>query len=122
MGGRRRIVPYDPVFQLYPEGCNDSHLNTVIEAIGKELGCSSAVADMNAEPETSSAVPEKILTLNPAYGRKYASIEEMMADWNAGKDFLIDTDGPYASLADFTGQTIKVHAHATEMRLFVYVY
>lgn len=64
----------------------------------------------------------KILTLTPAYGRKYASSEAMMADWNAGKDFLIDTNGPYANIEDFAGQTIKVHAHVTEMCLFVYVY
>ena len=37
--------------------------------------------------------------LVPAYGRVYNSVEAMMADWNAGKDFRI-WGGPYCSIRD----------------------
>ena len=31
----------------------------------------------------------KTLTLTPAYGRDYKSKKEVLADWNANKDFII---------------------------------
>jgi len=36
----------------------------------------------------------------PAYGRDYASMEVMVADWKAGKDFRIGRYGPYTSIRD----------------------
>ena len=39
------------------------------------------------------------LFLTAAYGRKYASREQAVADWQAGKDFKID-NGPYCSIRD----------------------
>ena len=36
----------------------------------------------------------RYLTLIPAYGRDYKSKKEVMADWNAGKDFVIASYGP----------------------------
>lgn len=40
------------------------------------------------------------MTLLPAYGRKYTTAEEMLADWNRGKDFHI-YQGPYCSIRDY---------------------
>lgn len=40
---------------------------------------------------------EGYLVLTPAYGRDYRSKAEVMADWNANKDFIIS----------HTGQTIS---------------
>jgi hypothetical protein len=40
------------------------------------------------------------ITLVPAYGRKYASDDEMMADWNAGKDFRVYPNNRYTSIRD----------------------
>lgn len=34
------------------------------------------------------------MTVVPAYGRDYKSKKEVQADWDAGKDFLIQTFGP----------------------------
>lgn len=36
----------------------------------------------------------RYLTLIPAYGRDYKSKKEVMADWNAGKDFVVVGYGP----------------------------
>ena len=30
-------------------------------------------------------------TITPAYGRDYTSLKDALADWNAGKDFLLNT-------------------------------
>lgn len=49
---------------------------------------------MNALSQASSP-----LVLVPAYGRVYNSVEAMMTDWNAGKDFRI-WNGPYCSVRD----------------------
>jgi len=35
---KKRLVKHVPGFQLYPDGCNDSHLNTVLNVIGKKHG------------------------------------------------------------------------------------
>jgi hypothetical protein len=37
-----------------------------------------------------------------AYGRQYYTNEEMLNDWNNGKDFLI-YGGPYLSIRDLSG-------------------
>lgn len=34
----KRITPYNPSFVLYPRGCNDRHLATVLKTIARELG------------------------------------------------------------------------------------
>ena len=49
---------------------------------------------MNALNEFSSSV-----VLLPAYGRKYKTKHEAIADWKSGKDFKI-VDGPYCSIRD----------------------
>lgn len=40
------------------------------------------------------------LTLTPAYGRDYKSKAAVMADWNAGKDFIVQPSGQYISKND----------------------
>ena len=40
------------------------------------------------------------LTLMPAYGRNYNTDEDMLKDWEEGKDFQIYPNGPYASIRD----------------------
>lgn len=47
----------------------------------------------------------KFLHVVPAYERDYRSKKEVLADWNAGKDFLIcdmscQNDGAYVNKAD----------------------
>lgn len=34
------------------------------------------------------------ITVSPAYGRDYKSKAAALADWNDGKDFIIETFGP----------------------------
>lgn len=36
--GRQRRVKYNPAFVLYPPGCHDLHMTTMLRYIGKELG------------------------------------------------------------------------------------
>ena len=38
------------------------------------------------------------LHLTPAYGRVYNSKREVLADYNAGKDFISQPDGRYANI------------------------
>ena len=40
------------------------------------------------------------MTLLPAYGRSYASEEDVLKDWNAGKDFMCYDTGAYTSIRD----------------------
>lgn len=40
------------------------------------------------------------VTLIPAYGRKYATVEALLKDWQEGKDFRIGSGGPYCSVRD----------------------
>jgi hypothetical protein len=40
------------------------------------------------------------LYIVPAYGRKYATVEQALQDWHCGKDFKIDCGGPYCSIRD----------------------
>ena len=49
----------------------------------------------------------EFITVVPAYGRDYGKQEAAVADWEAGKDFRIDTvghryDGKYMSCRDKT--------------------
>lgn len=39
--------------------------------------------------------------LLPAYGRKYDTIDLMLADYKAGKDFIIEGLNSYCSIRDF---------------------
>ncbi len=39
-------------------------------------------------------------TLIPAYGRKYATMADMLKDWDAGKDFMVQGSGFYCSKRD----------------------
>ena len=54
------------------------------------------------------------LTVVPAYGRDYNSAKEVQADWDAGKDFLIQDissrdDGKYINKNDATkGMTLNI--------------
>lgn len=41
-----------------------------------------------------------MVTLSPAYGRVYETEVEVLNDWYAGKDFKIETNGPYTSIRD----------------------
>ena len=36
--GRKRLVRHCSEFVLYPPGCNDSHLNTMLKYVGKQCG------------------------------------------------------------------------------------
>ena len=41
-----------------------------------------------------------MIILQPAYGRKYKTVEEILTDWFDGKDFKIER-GPYTSSRDY---------------------
>lgn len=36
----------------------------------------------------------------PAYGRRYATVDAMLKDWKAGKDFRFAPGGAYCSIRD----------------------
>jgi hypothetical protein len=38
---------------------------------------------------------QMMYTVTPAYGRDYKSAKDAVADWNAGKDFVLATIGKY---------------------------
>lgn len=48
-----------------------------------------------------------------AYGRKYISLDEAKADWEAGKDFRI-VRGPYCSIRDT--ELFKSMGHAVVLK------
>lgn len=53
-----------------------------------------------------------MITLTPAYGRDYKSKKALLADFNAGKDFIINDifhpyDGKPANKADLAGETLQ---------------
>lgn len=55
----------------------------------------------------------KYLTLVPAYGRDYTSAKAVKADWDAGKDFLIQDmssphDGRYINKPQAIGLTLQI--------------
>jgi len=39
-------------------------------------------------------------TLTPAYGRVYTTKRQVLADYNAGKDFISQPDGRYINIED----------------------
>lgn len=51
------------------------------------------------------------LTVTPAYGRDYTSAKAALADWEAGKDFVVEGlhSGTYVSKSDLTnGETVRI--------------
>jgi len=53
------------------------------------------------------------MTLTPAYGRDYKSKKAVLADWEAGKDFIIADimskwDGKPANKSDLVGETVML--------------
>ena len=52
-----------------------------------------------------------MLTISGAYGRDYKAKRAILADWNAGKDFIIRTFGPddgrYVNIQDAENGGIK---------------
>ena len=53
------------------------------------------------------------ITLIPAYGRDYTSKKAALADFDAGKDFLIcdmsnPWDGKYCSIRDLSGYSVTI--------------
>lgn len=48
-------------------------------------------------------------TVIPAYGRDYKSRAAVIADWEGGKDFLMQPQGCYCSVRDFRpGDTVNI--------------
>lgn len=48
------------------------------------------------------------LHVTPAYGRDYKSKAQALADWFAGKDFVLGLTGQYISKRDAEGMSIWV--------------
>ena len=59
------------------------------------------------------------LTLQPAYGRTYATPVAMLADWNGCKDFRMATTGQYINLDDVAGKVKAVIADPKSSRLIL---
>jgi len=63
-----------------------------------------AEADNPSPGSRFSALVEKdpfgSFTLTPAYGRVYTSKRAVLADYNAGKDFISQPDGRYCNIED----------------------
>jgi hypothetical protein len=53
-----------------------------------------------------------MLVLSPAYGRDYRSQKAVKEDWNAGKDFIIESIGPnvgrYVNKPQIEGQKVQI--------------
>ncbi len=64
------------------------------------------------------------LTVTPAYGRDYKNQRDTLADWHAGKDFVVATFGPdmgrYINNAD-AGQFLPVMIRYNRLRSTVMV-
>jgi len=54
-----------------------------------------------------------MLTLSPAYGRDYTSAKAVKADWQAGKDFRIESYGP--DMGRYIGKEEADAEHLTVM-------
>jgi hypothetical protein len=55
----------------------------------------------------------KTITVVPAYGRDYKNRNDVLADWNANKDFIIQDffnpyDGKPANKSDLVGYTVNI--------------
>jgi len=64
-----------------------------------------------------------MMTLTPAYGRDYKSKEEVLADFDANKDFLINggpESGRYVNKEELGGEEVKFR-YARQKRVFVHV-
>jgi len=61
------------------------------------------------------------LTVVPAMGRDYTSVAKVKADWNAGKDFMINDmssrhDGSYINEEDADNAGITVNVRYAKLR------
>lgn len=54
-------------------------------------------------------------TVSGAYGRDYKSKVAMLADWEAGKDFICHPSGQYCSTRDF-GPGAKIRMRYKKLR------
>lgn len=60
------------------------------------------------------------LTLTPAYGRDYTSKRAVVADYNAGKDFISQPDGRYINIDDVArGCALSVKIRYAKLRKVV---
>ena len=65
------------------------------------------------------------LVISPTYGRDYKSVKAVLADWNAGKDFRIESFGPdmgrAISIAEATpaGLTVQVRYSRLTKAVFI---
>ena len=48
------------------------------------------------------------LHVTPAYGRDYSSRAKALADWHAGKDFIVALTNQYISKRDATGLEVWI--------------
>jgi hypothetical protein len=65
---------------------------------------------------------KKFLHVVPAYGKDYKSKKEVLADWNAGKDFQIcdvscRNDGAYVNKADAESSSSLWEVHVRYAKL-----
>jgi len=66
------------------------------------------------------------LTVTPAYGRDYKNQRDTLADWHAGKDFVVASVGPdmgrYINNGDiFAGRFLPVMIRYNQLRSVVVV-
>jgi hypothetical protein len=57
--------------------------------------------------------------LTPAYGRDYKSKAEVLAAWQAGKDFILATTGQYCSIRDLKDSANQVWIRYRNLRMIV---
>lgn len=58
---------------------------------------------------------QHILHVNGAYGRRYATAQAALADWDAGKDFQL-LQGPYCSPTDNFAESGYTHVRCVVAR------
>ena len=56
-----------------------------------------------------------MLELTPAYGRDYKSKKDAIADWLAGKDFIVAATGQYANKQDLPEPVLLRYAKLTRV-------
>ncbi len=64
------------------------------------------------------------ITLSPAYGRDYRSKDAVLKDWNADKDFIIESVshpycGKYANRQDLKGLSVRLRYFKLERVLVI---
>lgn len=59
-----------------------------------------------------------MLTLSPAYGREYRSIKELKKNWDANKDFIVETIfSPFAGKLINKNNLYKVEGETTVKKI-----